>query len=176
MSLTRHRAKGRADSGSFLRMPHAVMKSPNYLQLSAHACKLLYDLAVQYRGNNNGDLCAAWTLMERRGWRSRDTLGRSLKELRHYGLIELTRQGGLNRPNLYAITWQPIDDCGGKLDVPPSRVASGAWKSTVPPYERCPQEPGKLQDQHAERVDRHGGRVSESKQRPPSARQACRTS
>ena len=26
-------------------------------------------------------------------------------------------------PNLYAITWQPIDECGGKLDVKPTTNA-----------------------------------------------------
>ncbi len=130
--MTRMRSKGRRDKGPFLALPHAVLDSPNYLSLSVHARSLLVDLSRQYNGNNNGDLCAAWKLMEPRGLKSRDTLWKALKELRHYGLIELTRQGGLNRPSLYAVTWLAVDDCGGKLDVAPTRVASGLWRQSVP--------------------------------------------
>ena len=44
------------------------------------------------------------------------------------GMIELTRQGGLHCASLYAVTWLPIDECGGKLDVNATAVASGLWK------------------------------------------------
>lgn len=133
MSLRRERAKGRRQSGSFLALPHAILNCPNYLVLSAQARMLLFDVAVQFKGGNNGDLCAAWKLMRARGWRSRDTLGKALAELRQYGLIEMTRQGGLHKTSLYALTWLPIDECNGKLDVPPTHVASGLW--------RVPKEP-----------------------------------
>jgi hypothetical protein len=157
----RARAKGRSESGSFLALPHQVLNSPNYLALSAHGCKLLVDVAAQYKGNNNGDLCAAWTLMQKRGWKSRDTLHKASDEIRYYGLLELTRQGGLNSPNLYALTWQPIDACNGKLDVPSTRVASGLWKKPKPPRPKPLKKRSKSEGQHAERVDRHGGRASE---------------
>jgi hypothetical protein len=55
-------------------------------------------------------------------------LARRLKELVHFGLIEMTRQGGLNRCSLYALTWRPIDDCKGKLDCAATKNASGKWK------------------------------------------------
>ena len=45
------------------------------------------------------------------------------------GMIELTRQGGLNGPSLYAFTWFGIDACKGKLDVSENPVPSGKWKS-----------------------------------------------
>jgi hypothetical protein len=33
-------------------------------------------------------------------------------------LLVQTKAGGLNAgPHLYALTWQPIDECGGKLDI-----------------------------------------------------------
>ena len=40
--------------------------------LSPRATKLLIDLLAQYRGYNNGDLCAPLSLMRERGWNSSD--------------------------------------------------------------------------------------------------------
>ena len=102
---------------------------------------LLVDVAVQYCGTNNGDLSPSWTLMHKRGWKSRETLNRALRELRHYVFLDLTRQGGLHhKASLYALTWQAVDDCNGKLDVGcgPTRVASGRWKEPVKPMDRPP--------------------------------------
>lgn len=133
---SRQKHKGRSDSGSFTRLPHAVQDSDNWKMCSATGIKLLLDIARQYRGNNNGDLCAALSLLRSRGWRSSDTVGTALRELRHYGLLLLTRQGGLHRPSLYALTWHAIDDCGGKLEVPATKVAPGIWKEGVRPFVR----------------------------------------
>lgn len=97
--------------------------------LPTRAVKLLCDMGEQYRGHNNGDLSAAWRIMQKLGWKSRDTLDKAERDLVRAGMIELTRQGGLNRCNLYALTWHPIDECGGKLDVPVTRVPSGLWRA-----------------------------------------------
>jgi hypothetical protein len=132
MSRSLVKAKGRAETGGYLRLPHNVMRSPNYRSLSAHAVKLLIDIGCQFKGVNNGDLSAAWNIMKLCGWRSRDTLCHSLAELLHYGLIEKTRQGGMNRCSLYALTWIAIDDCRGKLDVRATHVPSGLWKIPQP--------------------------------------------
>ena len=164
MSRSRRKTTGRAESGGYFAQPHMVMTSPNYLALSAHAVKLLNDLGLQYRGANNGDLCAAWKIMQPRGWRSRDTLGRALAELLHFGMIEKTRQGGLNHCSLYALTWLAIDECRNKLDVPATRVASGLWKTPQPPM---PKRKRKNATPNTTGVsDRHGRRVS-------ATRQAC---
>lgn len=129
MSRGRSRARtvGRKESGAFFRVPREVLKSVAFRSVSAHAAKLLLDLGTQFGGFNNGDQCAAWSLMRVQGWRSRDTLGKAKRELLAAGLIELTRQGGLHVPTLYAFTWLPIAECGGKLDVSASKVASGKW-------------------------------------------------
>ena len=66
----RIKAKGRRDLGSFFALPHAVLEHENYTRSSPKAVKLLIDLGAQYKGNNNGDLCAAWSLMTARGWNS----------------------------------------------------------------------------------------------------------
>ena len=120
--------------GSFLALPHQCMDHQNYLTLSPHAKTLLIDLGRQYKGSNNGDLCVAWSLMEPRGWKSKDTLNKARKELIHHGWIVLTRQGGRNLASLYAITWWPINECKGKLDVKETRQASNQWKEVKVPF------------------------------------------
>jgi len=120
--------KDRAERGTFAQIPHAVLDCAGWRSLGGSAVKLICDLLRQYNGYNNGDLCVAWTKMECRGWKSRDTLTRALSELRSSGLIEQTRQGGKNRCSLYAFTWLPIQDRAGKLDVAPTLRASGLWK------------------------------------------------
>lgn len=128
MTRTLAKTKGRRAGGTFAAFPHDVLNSAAYVDLRPHAVKLLLDVAAQFRGSNNGDLSAAWGIMRTRGWRSHDTLGRACIELQDHGLIVKTRQGGRGRCSLYALTWKPIDDCKGKLDVTPTRVASNDWK------------------------------------------------
>lgn len=114
----------------FIPMPRHILESSEYASLKSYAVKLLIDLYAQYRGGNNGDFSAAWKIMEKRGWRSRDTLGKALKELVQKGFIELTRQGWTHRCSLYAVTWLPIHACDGKLDVSETKTASNKWKKS----------------------------------------------
>lgn len=169
MSRDRRKHKGRADSGGYFGIPHRVLHSVNYRALSAHAIKLLIDVGGQFRGNNNGDLSAAWRIMQPRGWKSRDTLCRALRELLSRGMIEKTRQGGLNRCSLYAITWRAIDECQGKLEVRATKVPSGKWNEP---------QPSTLVKQNASTAigsHRHGGRASAQTEMPASPRQACQS-
>ncbi len=118
MALNRAKAKGRRETGRFAGIPHVVMKHPDYIGLSYPAKSLLFELALQYNGYNNGNLTAAWSVMLKRGWRSKSTLSRALDELKSKNLISLTRSGWFANPGsrcaLYALTWQAIDDCQGK--------------------------------------------------------------
>jgi hypothetical protein len=141
MTANRRKSKGRSGHDSFVGFPRALSNHANFIRLSAHAHKLLFDIYQQYWGKNNGDLCAAWTLMKARGWRSKGTLNRALHELKHYGLITITRQGGRNMPSLYAVTWQPINECldkhrEPKIEVPSTIVASGIWKELKPEFSK----------------------------------------
>ena len=113
-----------------MQLPHAIIQSPEYAELNARAVKLLIDLFIQFRGDNNGDFTAAWTVMRQHGWQSKDTLYRALKTLIERGWIIKTRQGGKHLCSLYAVSWLPIDECNGKLDITPNRVALGTWKQT----------------------------------------------
>ena len=133
MPRNRLKAKGRRDRGSFVSLPHEVLNHSKFTRLSGNAVKLLLDLYSQYRGKNNGDFSAPWSRMCKRGWRSKGTLQRALNELRDIGWIITTRYGGLNRCSLYAVSFQPIDECGGKLDIPSTRTAPGDWKEIENP-------------------------------------------
>jgi len=127
------KAKGRRESGSFVALPHAVLGGDEWAELSAQAVKLLLDLYAQYRGANNGDLTVAWSILKERGWKSKDTLYRALDELIAAGWVIRTRQGGRHIPSLYAVSWQAIDHCEGKLDVAPTNTAPGTWKKKSVP-------------------------------------------
>lgn len=136
----RSKHKGRSESGTFTMIPHAVQDCPNWRQCSATAIKMLCDVARQYNGRNNGDLCAAMSILKRYGWKHSETILLALRELRHYGFLLLTRQGGLHAPSLYAVTWHAIDDCGGKLECASTAVAPGHWKEPRDLFKRPPKK------------------------------------
>ena len=120
MGRVKHKQKA-----SFAGIPRVVMECPDYTNLSGSAIRLLVELACAYKGGNNGDLSPAWTLMKERGFRSKATLTRAIKELVAAEMIILTRQGQFikNRAGLYALTWASIDECAGKqLDESPTRT------------------------------------------------------
>lgn len=120
--------KSRRKSKPFLQLPKEVICSTEFAQLNAHTVKLLVDLGAQYNGKNNGDLCAAFSLMSARGWSSKGTLYRSIIEARSLGFLKLTRQGGRHKASLYALSFFPIDECKGKLDVRETTTAPNTWK------------------------------------------------
>ena len=102
----------------FLDLHKPLLDCEDFILLKGNSIKLLIDIAQQFNGYNNGDLCASLSVMRKRGWNSNQQLAKALKELIDKKLIMQTKQGGLNiGPNLYAITWQPIHECKGKLDV-----------------------------------------------------------
>ena len=133
---------------SFVGIPHECANHSNFIRLSPYAVKLLIDIAIQYRGNNNGDLTIAYSLMKDRGWRSEATLHKYKRELLHYGWIMLTRQGGKHKASLYAITWKSVDECKGKLDVKETHKSLGYWKEAKQMFrsirKRSPNQPHKL--------------------------------
>jgi hypothetical protein len=128
MARSRGKTTGRQECDNFFALPRRIIRGREYARLSAHAVKLLIDLGAQYYGSNNGNLCASWTLMRERGWRSKATLHRAIMELRKGNWIVVTRQGGRNKPNLYALTFRRINECGGKLDINETFATSNAWQ------------------------------------------------
>lgn len=125
-------AKAKREPGQFVSLPRIVLLSRGWTMLSHHAVTLMMDLLVQYNGFNNGDLCASWTVMEKRSWKSKDTLHKALQELKDGGWIIVSRQGGRNRATLYALTFYAIDDCNGKIDINATRSPTGEWRKNEP--------------------------------------------
>ena len=101
----------------------------NFKTLSPRATKYVVDLASNYNGRNNGDLSATFSQMKSRGWNSSDQLFKAKRELVDRGIIKVSRQGGLNKCNLYALNWFQIDECDGKLDIAPTPTAPKDWKN-----------------------------------------------
>jgi hypothetical protein len=131
----RQRITGRRTSPSFSAKPHHIFRAnckngtPSPASVLSHmAAHLLDNLTAQFNGTNNGDLSAAPKIMKLYGWNSQGSIHKALAELLALGFIEQTRQGGKNQCSLYAVTWHPIDECNGKLDVQPTKVASNLWK------------------------------------------------
>jgi len=127
MARTPEKAKGRKANGRFAGIPHAVMNHPDYIALSASAIRLLLELSYQYNGHNNGALSAVFSSLHRRGFNSKTTLAKSLRELEEKRLMIRTRESRFLNPGrrcaLYALTWLAIDECPGKeLDVRPTAV------------------------------------------------------
>ena len=151
---TRLKNKGRANRGPFLALPREILDSPAWAALTAHEVKLLVDLGAALRGRNNGDLACTWAAMHKRGWVSRDTLAKALAGLLAKGFISKTRQGYLRLCSLYAVTWLPIDECEGKLDVKPCPVPSNDWRNWQP-SQKAINTPGGLNKQKI--VDTVGG-------------------
>lgn len=141
---SRFKQKGRTGA-SFVMIPHFVLESPQWGRMDAFALKLLWELARQYRGNNNGDLSATAAMLKDRSptWGSKDTLPKKLRYLEEQGWIVKTRQGGRYACSLYAITWWPIDACDGKHQHPAETKPSHAWKIATPfAGEQCPVSRG----------------------------------
>jgi hypothetical protein len=124
-------AKNIADkpSGRYIAIPHVVMRSEDYRSLRGNSVKLLNAMVFQYNGGNNGDLCAAWSVLhEQHGFSSKGTMTRARQELESKNLIIKTREALFQNPNnqcaLYALTWLRINECHGKnLDMRPTLMA-----------------------------------------------------
>lgn len=122
-----------------LTVPCFILNHPKYTAMSRNARCLLWDIGAQFEGFNNGYLDATFSRMKERGWPSPVTLGETLKELQHFGFIEMTQRGGRDHtPHLFALTWRTINKRENQpLHLPPAAHfirPSGMWKLPVEPY------------------------------------------
>ncbi len=128
----RHEREKR-DGGAFVAIPLSVLDSVAFREATPHAKALLMDLCSQLRADNNGDLSAAWSIMQERGWNSQTTLLKAKRELVKRGLIIETRMGARpNKASLYAVSWRALDECGGKLDIRPQSFERGKYRLMDP--------------------------------------------
>lgn len=130
MANKQKKLTGKGGSARYAGLPHSVVSSNSFKQLSGTACKILILLIYQYNGHNNGDLSAPFSMANQWGIGSKSTLAKALRELIDKRFITVTRTYRRNRDNphgqcnLYALTWQRIDECRGKLDVAPTTTPS----------------------------------------------------
>jgi hypothetical protein len=104
------RHKNRGIGEPFVAIVRSVFESPEFAKLSPYAAKLLLELVSQFKGDNNGNLTAAYSLLQDRGWRSRTTLYRAKCDLIEAGFVYVTRKGRLpNTCELLALTWFSLD-------------------------------------------------------------------
>lgn len=135
MGSKRHRKiTEKREAGGYVALGSHFLRSRTCATLGSLASKLLLDLLSQYNGTNNGDLCATWTLMKDRGWRSKSSLEKALRELLQKGVIEKSRQGGRHKASLYALTMFAIDECKGKLDIAATSRPRSLWRENEPRY------------------------------------------
>lgn len=107
---------------------------------------MILEFGSQYRGYNNGDLEATWKRLSKTGWKSKDTIHKALIELECFGIIIKTRQGGLNKCSLYALTFLPING-NAKLDYSynvsgKKYPAPNLWREVKPKLECQPGSRG----------------------------------
>jgi hypothetical protein len=111
------------DVGRFTALPHTVIHSEEYRNLGFAARSLLFDMAAQYNGSNNGMLVCCSKYLRPLGWNSNDTVHRALVELKASGLLVQTMQGMMppySRPSWFAIGWFSLDVLSG-LDIDPAK-------------------------------------------------------
>jgi hypothetical protein len=138
----KQKPRAKHGGGAYVALSSFALRSDSFASLSAHATKLLTDFLSRYNGFNNGDLSLTWKEVEKRHWKSRDTFNKALKELLDRGWIIKTRQGGLHRCNLFAVTLFCIDEARDKSGV--SKYDPGIQATTSPPagWFRDPPRPG----------------------------------
>lgn len=130
----RAKMTGKGSHSQFLRLPYHVLGSPEWAALNGNEIKMLIELFRQFNGSNNGDFSATYGSLKGRGWKSKDTITRTLKSLEASGWIVTTRQGGRHIGcSLYGVTWEPINWCKGKHQWPTEITPSNAWRKNGAP-------------------------------------------
>ena len=116
------RAKRARIAERFAMLPLSVLMSSAFKTLPVGYQRVLWLLAAQYLGDNNGDLALTRKQAANFGLNNERHRSHGLRALEARGLIVKTRQGGIasggKLPTLWAITWRAIDYCEGmKLNV-----------------------------------------------------------
>jgi hypothetical protein len=123
------------ESDRFAMIPLSVMQCEAATTIGHAAFRILAILATQYTGHNNGTLALTERFARSFGFRGRDTIYRSLRELESRNLIVCTRRGirVKNVFTLYALGWRDIDFREGKRLETPEPCKKSLWLNW-----RCP--------------------------------------
>jgi len=142
MPRSRNKKNHYKNRGQFAGTPKRVIESSAYKSLRGNSAKLLTILTHHYNGYNNGDLAITHAIMKE--WLNKNTMYSARDELYEKGFII----GGAVKklPNLYAITWQPVNDLEAKngeiryAHYPVSGPALNYWKTGVNPDYKTQEE------------------------------------
>ena len=138
MARSRTRATGRRGGGErFARIPVSVLESEACTTLNHAAFKVLALIAAQWIGHNNGALALTESFARQYGFKGRNTLYRSLKELEARGLLVCTRRGYKSKTifTLYALGWEDINNRDGQPLIRPEPRNNSrwtTWRASVP--------------------------------------------
>ena len=98
-----------AVTGRYTPLPHTLLDSVAFQGAQPLTRLLIFELARQHDGKNNGHMHLSVNWLKKRGWSSNNSIQRCKKEALERGLIVKTREGGLNiGPDRYALTWLAI--------------------------------------------------------------------
>ncbi|OBU38735.1 hypothetical protein [Photobacterium damselae] len=97
-------------SERFIKALHQIFDHPDYKALSNDAQALLWLIARQYTGFNNGMLKATLSLMQEWGWKKK-LLYKCRNELVKYDWIRVCRAQHFHKQSiLYALSWLDVDE------------------------------------------------------------------
>lgn len=143
----------RDPNGQHARLYHDILKTPAWIALSSSAIRLFVDLRLKLTSYNNGNIEAVFSELKHRGWQSKTTMHKALRELETLGFIVQTRLGGIASMSricsLYRFTDQEAIDspklhitgCKATYDYRQFESVRGA-KATVAEAERQHRERG----------------------------------
>jgi len=104
--------------GGYASLPRVFFETAEFRALSPPARSLLIEYCLRFKGRNNGNLEMTEEQFAIAGLGTPTTFRRYNTELINAGWIMVTRQGGLGRCNLYALTYLHIDNTGIQYDHP----------------------------------------------------------
>ena len=129
------KTKGRRMNELFVKLPHRLLDSPAWQDLSPRAKDIFIRLNRKYNGHNNGDLSMPLSELKRKRVAcSSQTLTKALDELWSHGFIVLTREGSFGASricNLWAVTTSPIHENYEK-GIKGTQSPSNDWKIWSP--------------------------------------------
>lgn len=131
MNRRRKSGTGR-EGGRFIALPHSVLESEAYMQLSYPARALLLEFALQFHGDDNGRLLASRKHLLKRGWKSNATITEAKRELIEAGFLFQTVRGQRpNKASWYAVTWQTLDKLQGYDEGAAAAFERGAYRKKI---------------------------------------------
>ena len=115
--MTKSRNRKKRASARYISIDYAVLEHPDFYEANPRCHKMLLYLLRQFNGRNNGDFSAAYSVLKKFGFRSKDTIASTLEELIERGLIVRTSESKFKNTNascdFYAVTWFQIHGVAG---------------------------------------------------------------